>query len=157
MMRTVSLLFASAASVGASQLSMSYSYSMSSESGAFSCYIDECGCPGSFLKTWCSSTTGLITSEWCNESPENCEHCTGSVCYAGEEPEEPETPSEDKECYINQCGCPGSFAETWCSENTAKITSPWCGESESNCAMCSGSYCVVDESTPPPPAGECFI
>jgi len=140
----------------------SYSYE---DPGTFDCYIDECGCPGAFLKDWCSADTAMITAPWCGESASNCETCTGTACYEHSHLPVSTTPavvSEPKECYINQCGCPGSFLYSWCSEHSAKITSPWCNESEDHCGMCSGSYCADNNDstppTPPPaPTGECFI
>ena len=130
---------------------------LSFASSGFRSFINECGCPGDFLKQWCSATTGVITAGWCNQSPENCNQCSGSVCYESDQPQDPPV-TEEHHCYIDQCGCPGSFTEFWCSEDTAKITSPWCGESEEHCGMCGGSFCSADlEVIPVGPTGECFI
>ena len=107
---------------------------------AMECYISQCGCPDAFAHSWCSEATAMITSPWCEESAAHCEgHCSGSFCEAGLEVV-PVVPLG--ECYISQCGCPGSFTQTWCEETNAKITSPWCGENADNCGSCSGTYCT---------------
>lgn len=46
------------------------------------CRLGACGCPSvGFLLDWCNEENSLITSEWCNESEDNCEgHCGGVYC-----------------------------------------------------------------------------
>ena len=57
-------------------------------------------------------------------------------------PSPTETPWEpfNKGCYINQCGCPGEYELSWCSDNNAKINSAWCNIQETNCGRCSGVW-----------------
>lgn len=134
----------------------SYSYSavkdlIADELGcSFQCYISSCGCPGSFLETWCDERYHTIEAQYCNEAESNCENsCGGAACYlykSGSEDDD-DAPSEDDdassgECYISQCGCPESYAESWCSEENAKISDDWCAASESNCMNCNGQYCT---------------
>jgi hypothetical protein len=108
------------------------------------CFISQCGCPDAFAHSWCSEATAKITSEWCAASESNCAgHCSGSYCEAGLVPADVEVVAPLSDCYISQCGCPGSFLQTWCMEANAKVTSPWCGENEGNCGSCGGTYCLI--------------
>jgi len=47
---------------------------------AYSCFIGQCGCPGEFLKTWCTVENHIIDSAWCNENADNCASCNGAYC-----------------------------------------------------------------------------
>ena len=52
-----------------------------------------------------------------------------------------DAPTNEGECYIEKCGCPTAFKETWCDELNSVMKSPWCSESASNCFMCNGTIC----------------
>jgi len=67
-------------------------------------------------------------------------------------------------CYNSACGCPGSFAQPWCTEDNAMINSEWCSASAANCASCNGDFCggsTVEEPAPTPAPveieGGCYI
>jgi len=51
-------------------------------------------------------------------------------------------PQEAPRCFINQCGCPGSFKEAWCNEDINEIKGDWCPASQSQCEQCSGTWCT---------------
>jgi len=130
-------------------------YSMSyANSGDFHCYINECGCPGSFAKDWCSESTAMITASWCNEAEANCAVCQGSVCYSSDTDDS----TDGYECFIGNCGCPGSYLQGWCSLENAMIQSDWCGASRANCENhCAGSYCDISDYEEPEPTGTCYL
>jgi len=150
MIARIAILAASIATATATDYSMSYQMG-----GDFHCYINECGCPGSFAETWCSASTAMITASWCNEAEANCAVCQGSVCYDNDTDD---SSSEGNECFIGNCGCPGSYLEGWCSLETAVIHSDWCKESKSNCeGHCSGKYCDISDYEEPEPTGTCVL
>jgi hypothetical protein len=51
------------------------------------CYIRECGCPGSsgsFLQSWCSEESAQMQSNGCQETKGRCEgNCNGHWCPGG--------------------------------------------------------------------------
>ena len=56
---------------------ISYSYS---HGDARVCFIQECGCPGSFKQTWCDDENVMVDDIWCSDSEENCKQCDGVMC-----------------------------------------------------------------------------
>lgn len=53
-------------------------------------------------------------------------------------------------CYMAQCGCPGAFERSWCSESN-QITSAFCTKDQQRCESCSGTWCQLYDfgATPP--------
>ena len=58
--------------------------------------------------------------------------------------------TEVRECHIRNCGCPGDEGRvSWCDalnnegEVNSLVTGAWCARSESNCADCGASWCVI--------------
>ncbi|KRX05782.1 hypothetical protein PPERSA_02314 [Pseudocohnilembus persalinus] len=129
-----------------------------------SCYISQCGCPGSFIEDWCSSDSQLV-STWCQEKEENCAQCDGVWCSdddsqtdEDQEASEPEDQDQDQDqdqeqdqdqdqdedqvstngtCFIEQCGCPGEFKLDYCNE-TNVLPAGFCQENADNCEGCAG-------------------
>jgi len=48
---------------------------------------------------------------------------------------------EDHECFISSCGCPGEFAESWCTLDNSVMSGEWCSASEDQCGTCGGVFC----------------
>jgi len=106
------------------------------------CYINECGCPGSFKQAWCDATHHRIASSWCEKTSDNCEGaCNGQWCSSVPPPPPP------AKCYISECGCPGSFKKTWCSETQHRMQG-WCEETQDRCEKnCNGNWCQAPTKT----------
>merc|ERR1711912_138058 len=56
------------------------------------CYIRECGCPGPYKHSWCTSSNARVQSPWCQE---NVGHCTGACHedWCGSHPPSPPPPT----------------------------------------------------------------
>jgi len=50
----------------------------------------------------------------------------------------------DGACFILQCGCPDSFKESWCNEQSHQLTDTFCGANQQNCETCAGIFCPFD-------------
>jgi len=70
------------------------------------CYIDNCGCPSDFKQDWCNDSQSQLESDWCNASEEQCGQCKGTWCE--------EKPRTEGICYIDVCGCPDNWLNSWC-------------------------------------------
>ncbi|KRX09780.1 hypothetical protein PPERSA_02652 [Pseudocohnilembus persalinus] len=62
-----------------------------------------------------------------------CGQCDGSWC-----PEEPRT---NGVCYIDVCGCPDNWLNSWCDIEEAQFESEWCQENNFRCDQCGGYWC----------------
>jgi len=84
---------------------------------------------------------GPATLEAGIRCPRDCEPSVAPV--VSPVPAPTAVPETGSGCYISQCGCPsGGFALSWCKDANAKISSLWCNEGASNCARCSGNFCL---------------
>jgi hypothetical protein len=108
------------------------------------CYNYNCGCPGSFKENWCTESNSYVSSSWCQESSSNCQNnCGGAWCAEAEEDDTPLEGCVEGGCYISECGCPGSYLQTWCESSTTLVQSDWCQEQENRCTTnCGGTWCA---------------
>ncbi|KRX00884.1 P-loop containing nucleoside triphosphate hydrolase [Pseudocohnilembus persalinus] len=101
------------------------------------CYIGNCGCPGEFKEDWCNESQSKFESKWCNESESQCGQCQGTWCE--------QQPKTNGVCYIDVCGCPNNWLQSWCGLEEAKFESEWCQQNNFRCDECGGYWCSGDQ------------
>ncbi|KRX10979.1 hypothetical protein PPERSA_12103 [Pseudocohnilembus persalinus] len=78
-----------------------------------------------------------IQSDWCNASEEQCGQCDGTWCE--------EQPKTEGICYIDVCGCPDNWLNSWCDLEEAQFESEWCQENNLRCEQCGGYWCEGEQ------------